>query len=150
PPVQLMKRLLLSSCRVVNLGTVAEPIHRVIVVSAEETRVLARDDIRWCQSNGNSTVLHTKGEPMTARITMAALAAALGPTFVRVSRKATINIACLIRLRPRGQHAALVIELDDGTEIRNSRRFPIVRQLLRGGVASGTKAAAGLSVLRIS
>ncbi|HEX6369407.1 MAG TPA: LytTR family DNA-binding domain-containing protein [Longimicrobium sp.] len=80
-------------------------------------------DINWFQAEGNYVRIHTRGETYLIRERMVALQARLDPRrFARIHRTAIVNLAFVKEMRP-WSNSALVVLLEDGTELRMSRRY---------------------------
>ena len=80
-------------------------------------------EINWFEAEGNYVRIHIKGEAYLIREKMMALQARLDPgQFARIHRTAIVNLSYVREMRP-WSNSAFVVLLDDGTELRLSRRY---------------------------
>ncbi|HEX2076182.1 MAG TPA: LytTR family DNA-binding domain-containing protein [Longimicrobium sp.] len=80
-------------------------------------------EINWFEAEGNYVRIHVKGETYLIRERMMALQARLDPRrFARIHRNAIVNLSFVREMRPWSS-AAFVVLLEDGTELRLSRRY---------------------------
>ena len=80
-------------------------------------------DIHWFEAQGNYVRIHAKGENYLIRERMSALMERLDPRrFARIHRTAIVNLAFVREMKP-WSNSAFVVLLDDGTELRLSRRY---------------------------
>jgi two-component system LytT family response regulator len=84
-------------------------------------RLVPVGEIDWIESADNHVVVHVGGQSHALRQTLQALEAELHPAeFVRVHRRAIINIARIREIRPWGNGEYLIV-LRSGGEVRTSR-----------------------------
>ncbi|HYJ78186.1 MAG TPA: LytTR family DNA-binding domain-containing protein [Longimicrobiaceae bacterium] len=80
-------------------------------------------EIHWFEAEGNYVRIHTQGETYLIRERMVALQARLDPKrFARIHRNAIANLSFVREMRP-WSNSAFVVLLEDGTELRLSRRY---------------------------
>jgi two-component system LytT family response regulator len=80
-------------------------------------------DINWFEAEGNYVRIHIKGEAYLIRERMMALQDRLDPKrFARIHRNAIVNLSYVKEMRP-WSNSAFVVLLEDGTELRLSRRY---------------------------
>lgn len=80
------------------------------------------DDVRWIESAGNYARLHAFSGTFLVRRTMKSLERELdGDAFLRVRRSAIVNMEHVDEIES-GNDERFLIRLDDGTELRSSRR----------------------------
>ncbi len=80
-------------------------------------------EINWFEAEGNYVRIHIKGEAYLIRERMMALQARLDPgRFARIHRNAIVNLSYVKEMRP-WSNSAYVVFLEDGTELRLSRRY---------------------------
>lgn len=98
-------------------------LERILVPVGTSQRLLAVDHIDWIEAEGNQVRLHVGAESYLVRGTLTALEERLDPArFLRIHRKRIVNAARIRELHPWSHGDQLVI-LDDGTELRMSRRY---------------------------
>jgi two-component system LytT family response regulator len=89
--------------------------HRVVKLPVPE--------INWFEAEGNYVRIHIKGETYLIRERMMALQERLDPRrFARIHRTAIVNLSFVREMRP-WSNSAFVVLLEDGTELRLSRRY---------------------------
>jgi two-component system LytT family response regulator len=80
-------------------------------------------EIHWFEAEGNYVRIHTRGDAYLIREKMMTLQARLDPKrFARIHRNAIVNLSFVKEMRP-WSNSAFVVLLDDGTELRLSRRY---------------------------
>jgi two-component system LytT family response regulator len=80
-------------------------------------------EINWFEAEGNYVRIHIKGEAYLIRERMMALQDRLDPKrFARIHRNAIVNLSYVKEMRP-WSNSAFVVLLEDGTELRLSRRY---------------------------
>jgi two-component system LytT family response regulator len=95
----------------------ATPGARILVRSPERIVFLKPEEIDHVEAAGNYVVLHAGKERHILRETTAAMEARLAPAgFMRISRSAIVNLACIREIQPLGpgQHSVL---LKNGTRL---------------------------------
>lgn len=101
----------------------AAPLDRVLVDRGERAVLLPVARVERIESDRNYVILHAGAESYRLRTTLDALEARLDARmFVRVSRKAVVNLEQIQELRSWG-HGDYVVALKGGTEVRLSRRY---------------------------
>jgi two-component system LytT family response regulator len=84
---------------------------------------LSVPEIHWFEAEGNYVRIHTHGDAYLIREKMMTLQARLDPKrFARIHRNAIVNLSFVKEMRP-WSNSAFVVLLDDGTELRLSRRY---------------------------
>jgi two-component system, LytTR family, response regulator len=80
-------------------------------------------EIHWFEAEGNYVRVHARGEAYLIRERISALMERLDARrFARIHRTAIVNLAFVRELRP-WFNSAFVVLMDDGTELRLSRRY---------------------------
>ena len=80
-------------------------------------------EIQWFEADGNYVRIHARGEAYLIRERISALQERLDARrFARIHRAAIVNLAFVREMRP-WFNSAFVVLLDDGTELRLSRRY---------------------------
>lgn len=99
------------------------PVRERFVVRAREGVVfVAHDAVEWLESWGNYVRLHAGARRYLLRETTAAVEGTLDPAlFVRISRSAIVNAACVRRIVPQA-NGQLEVVLASGARLRASRR----------------------------
>lgn len=96
---------------------------RVAVKTRERIIFLDAEEIDWIEAQDNYVRLHRGREAHLLRATMSSLEGKLpAAQFLRIRRSALVNAARIKELRPllNGEY---VVVLQDGTELRSSRRY---------------------------
>ena len=84
---------------------------------------LSLREILWVEAAGNYVTLHLAGRSLLHRTTLAALEATLAPHgFVRIHRSRLVR-SDAVRAIATAQSGDFSVTLEDGTELRGSRRF---------------------------
>jgi two-component system LytT family response regulator len=99
----------------------ALPVRQLLVSERGATRIVRTADIQWIETADNYVVLHTAHGAPLLRQTLGALAASLGPAFVRCHRRAAVQLDWIER----------VVPLDKGDcelVLRGGARVPCSRQ----------------------
>jgi two-component system, LytTR family, response regulator len=100
-----------------------KPNERVVIKSGGRIFFVNLDEIDWIEAAGNYVRLHVGGNSHLLRETMEAMAAKLSAyNFVRPRRSLLVNAGRIKMLQPlfKGEYQ---ITLQDGTELRSSRRY---------------------------
>ena len=95
---------------------------RLAVPDGEGVVLVDVPGIRWVEAQKDYAALHTDGRTWLVRATIRDLHRSLDPDlFVRIHRSTIVNLDAVREVRPlfRGE---CVVRLDDGTELRVSRR----------------------------
>ena len=92
------------------------------VIDGAVTHRVPLADIAWAEAAGNYVTLHLRGRTLLHRTTLGALEGELGPEFARIHRSRLVRRDAVRRLTG-GQSGDFTVMLDDGTELRGSRRF---------------------------
>jgi two-component system LytT family response regulator len=101
----------------------ARGIERFTVRDRDRIRLVPVADVRWIGAAGNYAELHLAQEKHLVRATMAELEAGLDPAvFARIHRGTLVRIECVREVIPAA-HGDFDVVLDDGTELRLSRRY---------------------------
>ncbi len=80
-------------------------------------------EIQWFEAEGNYVRIHARGEAYLIRERISALMERLDARrFARIHRTSIVNLAFVREMRP-WFNSAFVVLLDDGTELRLSRRY---------------------------
>jgi two-component system, LytTR family, response regulator len=105
---------------------------RFLVRAAKHLYFVNAADIEWLDGASNYVRLHIAGRAHLVRDTLSGIAAKLPPErFVRVHRRAIVNLDSVARLEPIG-HGEYRITLKDGTRVTSSRTYGArLRELLR-------------------
>ena len=99
-------------------GPAAIPVKR-----RGETLLIQPAEIDWIEAQGNYLALHVGAQVHTIRGTLGRMERELNPaSFLRIHRRAIVNVMRVRRLRPIASGDAL-IELDGGAELRVSRSY---------------------------
>jgi len=102
------------------LGQLHAPVAgagRILVRSAERILFLRPAEIVRAEAAGNYVVLHAGKEQHIIRETISALEARLAPAgFMRISRSALVNLACIREIQPGGSGRYSLL-LKDGTRL---------------------------------
>jgi two-component system LytT family response regulator len=111
----------LATAQALQASTPALPVRQLLVAERGGTRIVRTADIQWIETADNYVVLHTAHGAPLLRQTLGALAASLGPAFVRCHRRAAVQLDWIER----------VIPLDKGDcelVLRSGARVPCSRQ----------------------
>lgn len=104
-------------------ASVNAPRPSLRVRSGGTQRAIALDRIIWIEAAGNYSEVHTAGGSHLIDESLSALERLLPPdAFARVHRRAIVHFDRIQQVRGIGRGDAL-IALDDGTQLRLSRRF---------------------------
>ncbi len=104
-------------------GEGAPRIERFTVRDRERIRFIAVNDVRWIGAAGNYAELHLAQGTHLVRATMAELEAGLDPSrFARIHRGTLVRVDCILEI-VAAAHGDFDVRLDDGTELRLSRRY---------------------------
>ncbi len=104
-------------------GDEARRIERFTVRDRERIRFVPVDDVRWIGAAGNYAELHLAQGTHLVRATMAELEAGLDPArFARIHRGTLVRVDCILEV-VAAAHGDFDVRLDDGTELRLSRRY---------------------------
>ncbi len=106
-----------------RLDDIGRPLERVAVKRGTETVVVRFRDVDWIESEANYVRLHGGADSFLLRSTLSGLEARLDRRrFVRIHRGVIVNVDRIDRMFPQG-HGDYRVRLQDGTELRLSRRF---------------------------
>lgn len=90
---------------------------RILVRSSERILFLKPEEIAHAEAAGNYVVLHSGQEQHIIRETISAMEARLAPAgFMRISRSAIVNLACIREIHPAGSGRYSVL-LKSGTRL---------------------------------
>ncbi|HZH44302.1 MAG TPA: LytTR family DNA-binding domain-containing protein [Lysobacter sp.] len=104
--------------------------NRLIVRDGGRIVRLDLDSLRWIDAAGDYMCLHTDGETLVLRATMAELERQLDPRrFARIHRSTIVNIRRVVELRPHTNGESF-LRLDCGQELKLSRTYRDKLQLL--------------------
>jgi two-component system, LytTR family, response regulator len=98
-------------------------IERIVIKSGGRIFFVNVDEIDWVEAAGNYVRLHVKDKSHLLRETMDAMSAKLAADrFLRIRRSLIVNIGQIKVLQPlfKGEYQ---ITLQDGTQLRSSRRY---------------------------
>jgi two-component system LytT family response regulator len=120
-------RLLEHLARRPGAGEAAAPadvyLEWLFVRKGQRVVKLPVPEINWFEAEGNYVRVHIKGEGYLIRERMVALMERLDPRrFARIHRTAIVNLSFVREMRP-WSNSAYVVLLEDGTELRLSRRY---------------------------
>lgn len=108
------------------------PAERLEVRQNGKTHSLGLDEIFWAQADGNYVQLHTSRGAFTLRKTLSAIAAELGPNFLRSHRGALVNALHVQAIKPAGSGDAYEVLFSSGAKAPLSRRrLKTFRELIR-------------------
>ena len=100
-----------------------EPARRIPVKTGDRTIFVPVERVDWLEAEGNYVRLHAGKERHLIRATMAAMEAQLDRRrFVRIHRSTIVNLERVREVRPWFAGDCIVV-LDDGRELRLSRRY---------------------------
>ena len=97
-------------------------LERFLVRSGGRMLLLPVDRVNWIGAAGNYAELHAGGETHMVRGTLQELESRLPERFARVHRSAIVNLDHVKELHD-WSHGDLMLHLNDGTELRLSRRY---------------------------
>jgi two-component system, LytTR family, response regulator len=98
-------------------------LERVTIRSAGRVQFVRVQEIDWIEGSGVYVKLHTAAKSYLLRETLNNLEAQLDPTsFVRIHRSTIVNVERIVELRPH-LHGEYYVFLQDGTELKLSRRY---------------------------
>ncbi len=98
-------------------------IERFAVRTRDRFVIVPASAVRWIAAAGNYAELHVAGGSHLVRATMAELEAGLDPErFARIHRGTLVRVDCVREVVPSA-HGDYDVVLDDGVELRLSRRF---------------------------
>ena len=107
---------------------------RLLVKCAGKERLLPVDEVDWFEAAGNYVRIHTRGERLLLRETMANLEGRLDPDqFARIHRSTIVNLRRVKELEP-WFHGDYVVRLLDGQKLTLSRSH---RSRLLGKLVAG-------------
>ncbi len=110
-----------------HIGAEATPeyLQRVMIKTRDAVFFVNTDDIDWIEAAGDYVNLHVgiKKKTHLLRETMTGMMKKLDPKqFVRIHRSSIVNISRIRELRPFF-HGDYIVLLNDGTELKLSRRY---------------------------
>ena len=86
--------------------------------------LLKLEEVDWIHSAANYTELHSGSRSFLVRMTMRDLEEKLDPEqFVRIHRLTIVNVDRVAEIRPEF-HGEFQVVIQDGTQLRLSRRYP--------------------------
>jgi two-component system, LytTR family, response regulator len=98
-------------------------IERFAVRTRDRFVIVPASAVRWISAAGNYAELHVPGGSHLVRATMAELEAGLDPQrFARIHRGTLVRVDCVREVVPSA-HGDFDVVLDDGVELRLSRRY---------------------------
>src|SRR5262249_49489246 len=98
------------------------PQHILVQENGRAHFVAARE-IGWAEAAGNYVQLHCGPKTYTLRATLEAMRDVLDPkTFVRINRSSVVKLEAIREMQP-WFHGEYKVVLNDGTELRWSRRY---------------------------
>lgn len=105
---------------------------RILVQENGRARFVATREILWVEADGNYVQLHCAGKTYTLRGTMDSIAGKFDPKlFARINRSSLVRLDAIREMQP-WFHGEYNVILQDGTELRWSRRYVKERpELLR-------------------
>lgn len=130
PSADVLRRIV-SDFRAAASRDPARPLERILVRDRDRgrSRFVSVEDIDWLEADGNYVRLHTRerrreaSEPHIIRSTLIALERRLDPArFARISRSTIVNLD-RVRVMHDWSHGDRLVVLEDGTELRLSRRY---------------------------
>jgi len=95
---------------------------RLLIKSGERIAFLPFDEIDYIEAEGKYALVHAKGQTHRLRESLSALEQKLDARFVRVHKSAIVNVEHIQEIHP-WFHGDLVLVLQDGTELKASRRY---------------------------
>ena len=96
---------------------------RLVVKAGGKERLIPVEEVSWFESAGNYVKIHTGGERLLLRETMANLEARLDPDqFARIHRSTIVNLKRVKELEP-WFHGDYVVRLHDGQKLTLSRGY---------------------------
>ncbi len=108
---------------------------RLLIKSGGRIAFLPFDEIDYIEAEGKYALVHAKGRTHRLRESLSALEKKLDARFVRVHRSAIVNVERLKEIHP-WFHGDLVLVLQDGTELKASRRYKSLLEERLGGKLS--------------
>ena len=106
-----------------HVGGPAGGSRRILVKKRDRSVLVKVDDIAWVRAAGNYVELHVDQEEHLIRETLDGMGRQLDPqTFLRVHRSFLVNAEHIREIRP-WSHGDHVVVMQDGTQIRLSRRY---------------------------
>lgn len=101
----------------------AAPLSRFVVRLRGRMLLVPAEDVGWISAAGNYVELHIGRESHLVRGSLQDVEARLDPArFVRVHRSTIVNVARIREMQPWA-HGDMLLVLDDGSEVRLSRRY---------------------------
>jgi two-component system LytT family response regulator len=98
------------------------PLERFLVRLRGRMILVPARDVDWIGAAGNYVELHVAGDVHLVRGTLQELEQRLPESFVRIHRSSIVNLDRVRELHP-WSHGDRLVVLDDGTELRLSRRY---------------------------
>lgn len=115
-----------------NSVPASRTLDRIIIRDGEKIFFLKLDDVDWVEAADYNVRIHAAGKTYQVRETLGSLEERLDPLrFARIHRSALVNIDRIKELQPYFNGAYVVI-LEDGTELKLSRRRREVLEDLLG------------------
>jgi two-component system LytT family response regulator len=104
------------------LPAARRPLERFLVRLRGRMILVPARDVDWIGAAGNYVELHGAGDVHLVRGTLQELEQRLPESFVRIHRSSIVNLDRVRELHP-WSHGDRLVVLDDGTELRLSRRY---------------------------
>lgn len=96
---------------------------RLVVKNRDSVYFVKVDDVAWIEAAGDYVILHAHGKRHLIRETMTGMVKQLDPQqFARIHRSSIVNLGFVRELKPYF-HGDYKVYLQDGTELRLSRRY---------------------------
>jgi two-component system LytT family response regulator len=96
---------------------------RFLVKERDAIRFVEAENIEWVEAAGDYVVLHAADKQHMIRETMSGMERKLdGAKFLRIHRSTIVNVAYIRELKPYF-HGDYIVYLQDGTELKLSRRY---------------------------
>lgn len=96
---------------------------RLFIRCGGEIHLVASEDIRWIQSDGDYVQLHTADKSHLVRMPLSKMMLKLDPGhFVRIHRSTAVNLRHLSRATP-APYGEYTVKLANGTKLKVSRTF---------------------------
>jgi two-component system LytT family response regulator len=102
---------------------VREERGRIFIRSGRAIHLVAADDIRWIQTDGDYLRLHTADKSHMVRMPLSRMMHKLDPAqFVRIHRSTAVNLRHMSRATP-ARFGEYTVDLANGTKLKVSRTF---------------------------
>jgi two-component system LytT family response regulator len=104
-----------------SLAAKRRQVERLLVKCGGKERLLPVEEVDWFEAAGNYVKIHTRGEKLLLRETMASIEQRLDPEqFARIHRSTIVNLRRVKELEP-WFHGDYVVRLVDGQKLTLSR-----------------------------